>query len=252
MRVNQRPSGVAAVDGGVGLNRFINKRGLAGLHCAAQRAHHTRSERRLEAERIADGQNLLPHLQRRRIAQRQRAKLLAFGLDLHQRNVIALVRADELRRIMALIAQDHFNRLRPRNHVIVRQDIAARINNKSRACAFHRHGIHEEIVLRGLRQNIGHSRRCLAVDAHVDGFFLGQRFILAGHRLLAQARLHGGDASRFHLFRLLRAVARPYPKGSQHQDQGHQNQASSVVLRSCVICVMPPPSRQFQSFSPLV
>src|SRR5882762_5608674 len=58
MRIDERSAGIAAVDGGVGLDGFVNESGLAGLHGAAERADYAGGERGLEAEGIADGENL--------------------------------------------------------------------------------------------------------------------------------------------------------------------------------------------------
>src|SRR5882762_6666362 len=62
-RIDERATGIAAVDGGVGLNGFVDEGGLAGLHGAANGADYAGGERALEAEGIADGENLLADLQ---------------------------------------------------------------------------------------------------------------------------------------------------------------------------------------------
>src|SRR5262249_15199760 len=62
-RIDQRSAGVAAVDGGVSLNRFIDKGRLASLHRSTKRADHTSGQRALKSEWIANSQNLLAHLQ---------------------------------------------------------------------------------------------------------------------------------------------------------------------------------------------
>ncbi len=43
--VDQRTAGIAAIDGGVGLNGFIDECGFAGLHGATKRADHTGGQR---------------------------------------------------------------------------------------------------------------------------------------------------------------------------------------------------------------
>src|SRR5260370_27009591 len=62
-RIDERPAGIAAVDGRVGLDSFVNESGLAGLHGASERADNAGSERGLESERIADGEDFLAHLE---------------------------------------------------------------------------------------------------------------------------------------------------------------------------------------------
>ena len=62
MRIDQRTAGIPPIDGGVGLNGFIDQRRLAGLHRTAQRADDAGGQGALKAERVADRQNLLSHL----------------------------------------------------------------------------------------------------------------------------------------------------------------------------------------------
>jgi len=67
-RIDQRAAGVAAVDGGVGLNGFIDEGGLAGLHGATDGANDASGQRALETEWIADGENFLAYLESSGIA----------------------------------------------------------------------------------------------------------------------------------------------------------------------------------------
>src|SRR6202040_2385034 len=62
VRIDERAAGIAAVDGGVSLNGFINESGLTGLHGASEGADNAGGERGLEAERITNGENFLAHL----------------------------------------------------------------------------------------------------------------------------------------------------------------------------------------------
>src|SRR5438128_6365045 len=64
VRIDKRAAGISAVDGSVGLNRFVNESGLARLHSAADRANNSRGERTLKTERISDGENFLADLNR--------------------------------------------------------------------------------------------------------------------------------------------------------------------------------------------
>src|SRR6267143_2404686 len=90
VRIDERAAGVAAIDGCVGLDSFVDKGGLAGLHGAAQGADDAGSERGLETERIADGKNFLAHLQCGGVAEREGDKFLSLGIDLDQSDVVAL------------------------------------------------------------------------------------------------------------------------------------------------------------------
>ena len=54
VRIDERPAGIAAIDGGVGLNGFVDKSRLTSLHGAAKRADDAGGEGGLKAERISD------------------------------------------------------------------------------------------------------------------------------------------------------------------------------------------------------
>ncbi len=208
VRIDKRAPGIAAVDGRVGLNGFVNKSGLAGLHGAAQRADNSCRKRGLEAEGIADGKNFLADLQRAGISEGQGGDMLSLGIDFHQRDIIALVGADKFCRVSGLIAKHDFDGLRAFDHVKVGQDVAAGINHEARAGAFDGHGIHEEIILGGLGEDVGHGRGCLPVDANVDGFIVGQRAALRNRR--GTVARHGFDIRG-----LAGAEARPDPIGAE-------------------------------------
>ena len=131
----------------------------------------------------------------------------SFGFDFDERNVIALIGPDIFRRVTGLIAQDNFNGLRAFDNMVVGENVAARIDDKTRTGAFYRDGVHKEIVLSRLSQDIGHGWRDLAVDAYVDGFVLGQRGV-RGERATAP---HGFDFSR-----VTGAKARSGPEGAKN------------------------------------
>ena len=82
MRIDKRAARIAAINRRIGLDRLVNESGLAGLHRAAQGADDASGERGLKAKRITDGQHLLPHLDRSRISQRQRAEMFPLGINL--------------------------------------------------------------------------------------------------------------------------------------------------------------------------
>src|SRR6266404_3827511 len=110
--IDERPAGIAAVDGRVSLNGFVDESSLACLHRASERANHASCERGLKSEGIADSKNFLANLKRAGISKRQRDEVLSFGIDFYERNIIALVGADEFCRITRLIAKHHFDGLR--------------------------------------------------------------------------------------------------------------------------------------------
>ena len=60
--VEQRPSRVARVDRRVGLDGVADRLPGLGLDLAPEGADHARGEALVEAERVADGEDLLAHL----------------------------------------------------------------------------------------------------------------------------------------------------------------------------------------------
>src|SRR5262249_26300876 len=94
VRIDERAAGIAAIDGSVGLNGFIDEGGLAGLHGAAEGTDDASGQRALEAEGIADSENLLADLQSARIPEREHSEFFAFGVNLDEGDVVALVGAD--------------------------------------------------------------------------------------------------------------------------------------------------------------
>src|SRR5262249_52020555 len=69
--IDERTARIAAVNRGVGLNRFVNESGLAGLYGAAERADDAGRESTLKTKWIPDRENLLAYLNRGRIAERK-------------------------------------------------------------------------------------------------------------------------------------------------------------------------------------
>src|SRR5436309_1524776 len=76
-RVDERTAGIAAINGGVGLNGFIDESALAGLHGPAERADYSGGQGALETEGISDGQNFLTDLQCGGITQWQGDEMLS-------------------------------------------------------------------------------------------------------------------------------------------------------------------------------
>src|SRR5207302_344618 len=148
-----------------GVTRSINRPASTGRSSAsAQRADYAGGEGALEAEGVADSERALADLQRARIAQRQHGELPAARLNLDQGDIVALVGADEFRRVAGLIAQRGLDALRLLHDVEIGEDVAARIDHKARARAFHRHGVEEEVVFDHAGDDIGHGWRGLAID----------------------------------------------------------------------------------------
>ena len=106
--------------------------------------------------------------------------MLSLGVNLYECDVIALIRANVFRGVARLISQHNFDGLRAFHHMVIGQDVAARIDDKTGARAFHGNRVHEEIILGCFGEDVCHGRRSLPVDAHVDGFVLGQSRVAGG------------------------------------------------------------------------
>ena len=71
-RVDQRTAGVAGVDRGVGLDAAGDDRAVRRLQLAVGRRDDARREREVEAQRVADGDDLFADRDLRRVAERDR------------------------------------------------------------------------------------------------------------------------------------------------------------------------------------
>src|SRR6266852_4548474 len=221
VRIDERPAGVAAIDGGIGLNGFVDEGGLAGLHGAAQSADDAGSERGLEPERIADGENFLAHLQSGRIAEGESDEFFPFLIDLDQGDVVTLVGTDKFRHVLGLVTEHDFDGLRFLYDVKIGEDVAAGIDDKSGARSFDGHGVHEKVVFGGFGEDVGDGGGSLAVNAHVDGFVGSESGV---------ALCIGCDAARqgFHVAWLPGSVSCAGPVDAQNEHQRGKNDACTV------------------------
>ena len=126
--VEQRPARVAGVDRDVGLDERdqILLRQVASL-----RADDSRGHRVLEPERLADRDHPFADLELVGIADRDLRQILR--IDLQQRNVGALVGADDLGLELAAIRQAHEDFGCIVDHVRVGGDVTIRRNDEARA-----------------------------------------------------------------------------------------------------------------------
>ena len=131
VQVQQRASRVARIDGRVGLDE-----GLVGGHAhvgAAGRRDDADGHGAVETEGIPDGDGPLPDAQPVRVAEighRQRTRRV---LDLEHRQVRPAVAAHERRLELAVVGETHLDRGRVLHHVVVGQDVAARVHQDARA-----------------------------------------------------------------------------------------------------------------------
>ena len=95
-RVEERAARVAGVDCGVGLDDPRDHPAVLGLERAIQAADDARGQRPLQAERVAQGQDLLADHQGRGIAERERNELLGRHVDHEDGHVVRGVGADDL------------------------------------------------------------------------------------------------------------------------------------------------------------
>ncbi len=114
-------------------------------------------------------------------------------------------------------SKDHFDGLRASHHVKIRENVAARVNQKSGAGSFHRNWVHKEIIFCGLGENIGDRGRCFAIDAYVDGLIFGEVAGMLHDFRRGASRSHRGlrdwhsQVAGLNFLGLMRAVARSNP-----------------------------------------
>src|ERR1700747_559178 len=92
---------------------------------------------------------------------------MALRVDLNEGDVVASILADEFCLVARQIAKCDLDGLRALHHMIVRQNVSVGINQEARTRSFDRHGIVEEIVLDGARNDISDRRRRLKIYAYI-------------------------------------------------------------------------------------
>ncbi len=103
--------------------------------------------------------------------------------------------------------------------VIVGHDVAARVNYEPRTRALDRHGILEEIVFHGLRDDIRHSGCDLLVNSDRASFFFGQ---------VEPGRQGPWLAQRLDFYRSMSAPTRTGPVRRERQESNDRRPADSV------------------------
>ena len=128
--IDQRPAGVARVDGRVGLNEVLVA--VDAEATAPQRADDAHRDGLADAERIADGQDHVAHLQLVAVCQRDRRQVLP--LHLQHRGVCGRVGADDLG-VEFLVArrQRHLDLVRAIDDMVGGEDVAVRRDDHARA-----------------------------------------------------------------------------------------------------------------------
>ena len=132
-RVDQRATGVARVERGVGLNHVFDQPTRAGLQRAAKGADDAGGDGRLEAVRVADGDGDLAGPDGLRVAQTRRAEVGRIQAD--DRQVGVRVVADERGADAAAVAERHVDLAGAVHDVAVGERKAVGREDEARAAA---------------------------------------------------------------------------------------------------------------------
>ena len=188
-RVQQRAAGVAGIDGRIGLDGVFNGRAFAVANRpdgADDAARHGAAQ----AEGIADGVDLLAHVELRGVGQRDR--LQVGRVDLQQRQVVNLVGAHHARRVAALVREHHFNAaIGARHHVKVGQNVAGFVEDEAGALALLRHRSIKEVEDQRGGSDVDHRGQHFLVDGDVVllfGVVGGRGVSLSEHRAARWSR----------------------------------------------------------------
>ena len=131
VHVDQRPAGVARIDGRVGLDE---RRDAAGADLGArQRRDDAVGHRLADAERITDRQHQVADLHVGGVVDRDGRQLLGPGVDLQHGEIGARIVEQHLGRPLAAVGRHHGDLLRALDDVMVGQDHAVRPHDRARA-----------------------------------------------------------------------------------------------------------------------
>ena len=136
MVIDQRPTGIARVDGRVRLD-VGDPRPPWNSGCPVYGAHDAQGHAVVEAQRVANGNRPLPgpHL----VGVAQHGNRQVFGtVNLDNAQVGDHVRAQHLTRVTATTLQGHRNPFRPFQDMVIGEHDAVGASDKARALAFRR------------------------------------------------------------------------------------------------------------------
>ncbi len=173
LHVEHRTAGVAGVDRRVDLQEIVER---ARADIAPARRDDAGGDRAAEAERVAGAHHPVAHLDRAAVAPADIGQRGRRG-HLDQRHVGQIVHADHLGRQVGAVGQADHDLVGAADHVIVRDDIAGRVDDEAGAGALH-------ALLARLES--------LTEQLLELGRQIGQR-VLAGHRLGGADAHHGGS-----------------------------------------------------------
>ncbi|GCT01002.1 hypothetical protein HmCms170_01461 [Escherichia coli] len=139
-RIEQRATGIAGVDSGVGLDQVIDGRAARfSRQRAVERGDDTSGERPVQAEGVADSEHLLTHLEVGTGADRHGRRALEADANLEYRDVVRRTSANERSLIIATVGQFDRGRRCPLDHVEVGHHVAGIVPDEAGAGAA-RHG----------------------------------------------------------------------------------------------------------------
>ena len=179
LEVDERTARVADIDGGIGLNEILVGVGAEPQPGAADGADDAGGDGLAEAEGVADGDDVVAHLQCVGVRERQRRQRIC--VDLEQRDIRLGVGAHQLRLERAAVGQGDGDLLRQFDHVIVGEQVAVL-------------GVHDDA---GAQRTGPPELRALALRHALTEEFLEERVIEEGMRLL-RLRLHLLQLARGH------------------------------------------------------
>ena len=131
MRIHQRATGVAGIDGSVGLNKLPGFTTVAVGIRTIQRAHDSARHGEAQSERISERQHGLPSAQFGRIAPRNAGQIGC--VHFYDCKVSKRIGADQLRRQYSPVAERDIDVHRAFDHVIVGDYVPVRRNNHTAA-----------------------------------------------------------------------------------------------------------------------
>ena len=175
--VHQRAAGVAGIDGGVGLDGFVDGGAVRLVH-RTDRTDDAARHGAGKSEGIADGVNLLSHLQVARVAEHSGREVGRFDLD--DGKIVRRVGADDRGAEFLAVVQRDFHLAGVGDHVIVGEDVAFLVDNEARALAFLRHQAVEEVEGDGVRGDVHDRGDVLAVDEDIVLLFGIERLAAGG------------------------------------------------------------------------
>ena len=133
--IEQGATGIARVDGGVGLDNPADFAIAGRLNFPAQCADDAGGERGIQAEGIADGQYLAAHRQLRGISQGQGCQVVGWLLDPQHGQVLFRCHADNVGVVFSAILQGDGQLVSSSHHVEIGHDEAVRVPDKPGAGA---------------------------------------------------------------------------------------------------------------------